>query len=455
MTLHRANARATGTGPSGMSYQHDLSPDLAPQRSLKTLNGKHLAALATIALGTAMLVTGGLTIWLLGFDGLPVPERTRAILDAVKIGLSVGAGSGGLFALYLAWRRQRAIEADHDRQERLLVHTREDATERRITDLYATAVEQLGSDKPAVRHGGIYALERLAQDNPRHRQTVTNVLCAYLRAPYNLPDERAYRLKSGLGKKQYEDSVQEREVRIAIQRLLSDHLRLGDDDQPPESYWELDGLDLTGAVLIDVDFTECKLPKIRLNWAQLFSDGDIDFSSTVFTGAASFDNASFYGVARFRYVTFQNDANFVHAEFHGSAWFDQSAFYGVSNFTEARFEESATFRGTSFETMATFFNKATFNDFVNFDGTDFSNSVLFIEATFAKGVGFTENDMDAGPSEFANARARVDIKAGLAWPTGLRMHPVDDPREGEWAQLVKETSEPDPATAAPPRPSTS
>jgi hypothetical protein len=49
-----------------------------------------------------------------------------------------------------------------------------DAGERRITDLYTKAADQLGSDIAPVRLAGLYALERLAQDAPRspadHRQ---------------------------------------------------------------------------------------------------------------------------------------------------------------------------------------------------------------------------------------------------------------------------------------------
>lgn len=66
-----------------------------------------------------------------------------------------------------------------------------DATERRLTDLYVKAVEQLGSDKPAVRHGGLYALERVAQNNPDQRQTIVDVVCAYLQAPYTLSVDQA------------------------------------------------------------------------------------------------------------------------------------------------------------------------------------------------------------------------------------------------------------------------
>ena len=36
-----------------------------------------------------------------------------------------------------------------------------------VTDRYTKAIEQLGSDKPDVRIGGIYALERVARDSER------------------------------------------------------------------------------------------------------------------------------------------------------------------------------------------------------------------------------------------------------------------------------------------------
>ena len=54
-----------------------------------------------------------------------------------------------------------------------------------VTELYTKAVEQLGSDKAPVRLGGLYALERLAQDNPAQHQTIVNVICAYLRMPFS------------------------------------------------------------------------------------------------------------------------------------------------------------------------------------------------------------------------------------------------------------------------------
>ena len=134
-----------------------------------------LAAAAAVVI-TAFVVT----IWLLTIadHAKPGTDRANSRLDAVRTGLAAGAGAGAAVGLMLAFRRQHHQEIATDLTDR-------DATERRITELYTKAVEQLGNDKAPVRLGGLYALERLAQDNPAHRQTIVNVICAYLRMPFS------------------------------------------------------------------------------------------------------------------------------------------------------------------------------------------------------------------------------------------------------------------------------
>jgi hypothetical protein len=58
------------------------------------------------------------------------------------------------------------------------VHT---TREGQITDRFAKAIGQLGSEVEDVRLGGIYALERIARDSRRDHQTVIEVLTAYVR----------------------------------------------------------------------------------------------------------------------------------------------------------------------------------------------------------------------------------------------------------------------------------
>ena len=134
--------------------------------------------LAAVAL--SLITAVGVTIWLLAIasHAKPGTDQANARLDAVRTGLAAGAGAAAAVGLGLAFRRQH-------HQEIATVLTDLDATERRITELYTKAVEQLGSDKAPVRLGGLYALERLAQDNREHRQTIVNVICAYLRMPFS------------------------------------------------------------------------------------------------------------------------------------------------------------------------------------------------------------------------------------------------------------------------------
>jgi len=61
--------------------------------------------------------------------------------------------------------------------------------ERLITDRFSKAVEQLGSQKPEVRIGAIYALERISKDSEKDYWTVMEVLTAFIRKQSNLTTE--------------------------------------------------------------------------------------------------------------------------------------------------------------------------------------------------------------------------------------------------------------------------
>lgn len=69
------------------------------------------------------------------------------------------------------------------------------AEQREVTRLFnerfATAAGQHAHDRPAVRRAGVYAMAGLADDRPEQRQTCVDVLCAYLRMPYE-PEPAEY-----------------------------------------------------------------------------------------------------------------------------------------------------------------------------------------------------------------------------------------------------------------------
>jgi hypothetical protein len=127
-----------------------------------------VAAAAIVVVLVAWLAT----TWLLG-EATAAKDPGAARVDAIKTGLGIGAGTTGIFALLLAVRRQW--------------HSESDATEKNVTELYTKAADQLGSTEAPVRLAGLYALERLAHNNPGQRQSIVNVICAYLRMPYKPP----------------------------------------------------------------------------------------------------------------------------------------------------------------------------------------------------------------------------------------------------------------------------
>jgi hypothetical protein len=87
-----------------------------------------------------------------------------------------------------------------------------------------------------VRLAGLYALERLAHSTVEHRQTIADVICAYLRMPYTPPEEQAP-VEDALAEAhtRYENRRQEQQVRLTAQNILSRNLRIA--SQPRRHWW--------------------------------------------------------------------------------------------------------------------------------------------------------------------------------------------------------------------------
>jgi hypothetical protein len=83
-------------------------------------------------------------------------------------------GLGALFLIYAAIRQARTATERHEAQ------TKADQ-QRRITESFSKAIEQLGDDKLEVRLGGIYALEQISQESPQHHWTVMENMTAFVR----------------------------------------------------------------------------------------------------------------------------------------------------------------------------------------------------------------------------------------------------------------------------------
>ena len=247
--------------------------------------------------GAGLLVVAGvaatLLLTLLG-GGRP---QDVARLDALRTAANIVVGTGGAAALLLAARRQRSAELD-------LAQKDHDATERRITEIYGKAADQLGSDKAPVRLAGLYSLERLAGGYPEHRQTIVNVLCAYLRMPF----------------KHNAKNAEELQVRKTAQRILMLHLRPGPADRPSGDFWPDVDLDFSGATLVGLNLTHCSIRSIvcfETRFLELAS-----FRGTEFRTKADFNQAHFADRVDFRGTVFGGDRDsFNGAVFAGPADF--------------------------------------------------------------------------------------------------------------------------------------
>src|SRR5215467_5512118 len=121
------------------------------------------------------------------------PQVVAAIIAASVSALTL---IGTLAAQYFGRRAtSRDTEKTLDRtlteQREQLDRTLAEQRTRTLNERFATAAEQLGGDKPpAVQLAGVYAMAVLADDWVKNRQTCVDVLCAYLRMPYE-PDPGA------------------------------------------------------------------------------------------------------------------------------------------------------------------------------------------------------------------------------------------------------------------------
>lgn len=236
--------------------------------------GAALRDRAIVGIGVALLVIAAVCttvlLWQFGDDR----PATRARLEAIKVAGTIVVAAGGLVALWLAARKQRSTELELDRQLRADAASQLDAAERRITELYTKAADQLGSEKAPVRLAGLYALERVGIGAPDQRATIINVICAYLRMPHTPPGVRP---PDGQDQDLYERRLQEEQVRLTAERILSRHLSTlvevtgSNDNRWERLHIDLTNADLRGADLGQTDLTDADFAGAGLAGARLTS----------------------------------------------------------------------------------------------------------------------------------------------------------------------------------------
>jgi uncharacterized protein YjbI with pentapeptide repeats len=308
---------------------------------------------------------------------------------------------------------------------------------RTLNERFATAAGQLGDDKPpAVRLAGAYAMAGLVEDWPENRQTCVDVLCGYLRLPYEpdpgeeatAPERLAFRAS--------------REVRHTVIRVITAHLK---GDTAKSKSWQGLNFDFTGVVFdggtfsgaeftggtvtfsgaeftvgevsfggakfsgSQVDFNHAKFSGSQVSFMGAeFSDGTVDFTGAAFTrGTVNFAGARFSGrtIVVFHWVVFDGGmVDFTDKFFNSKVQFSG----GIIDFSYAKFTGShVSFRAAGFWGSAVHFNHAKFSDgTVDFAYADFAGGLVsFMGAEFSGGeVSFHGAGFAGGKVRFSDPR---------------------------------------------------
>lgn len=408
--LQAAKLGQVATKPLASDRREDPSPSEIGGVRLTPIGATLAAALLLAVVGVAGLVTALLIVW-----GTPAMESTptlslASLLDMIKISGAAVAGVGGVIALVVAYRRQRVLETTS-----VLEHSKEDRERSRVfNERFATACGQLGEDNAAVRLAGVHALAGLADDWPAGRQTCIDVLCAYLRMPYEINSDPDASVEHRLHLRSMT------EVRRTIWRIIGAHLRL---ETGPS--WSGHDFDFTGAVIdCDVPFFGVRLSAGTLTFsgAQIVS-GNVWFHNAEFSGCEVFlSNMELIGgELSFHAATFANsviwlvgtqfrggEVSFGHTDFCGTeVWFANAQFSG----SKVRFKQARFLSGKAY------FGAAIFNGSeVTFEGARFEGGEVDLRA--ASGV---------DPASFGLPSAAPGLR--LPAPEQRSTHPDPD-RQG-------------------------
>jgi hypothetical protein len=305
-------------------------------------------AALTVVAGTAL----ALLLWGLLSSTFSQPFSNELRIELIRLVMYILAGAAGVVALVIAYRRQRIGEAAEQREALKLYNER-----------FSSASDQLSSERAANRLAGAYAMAALADDWAYNRQMCINVLCAYLRMPYDPPVELADDTTDEIRKDHF-SRREEQQVRWTILDIIGERLR---SDPTHAAAWQGCTFDLGGAVIDGGTFEQIRvLPGTVLS-----------FLGAEFSGSPSFMNAIFAGgVVSFRGAVFDNIwASFKCTKFEaGEIDFWATVFQsGHINFY------GAIFQGGNIDLRDTRFHAGR----VAFDGAQFVGSdVDFRKANF-------------------------------------------------------------------------
>jgi len=155
--------------------------------------------------------------------------------------------------------------------------------ERLKTDRYSKAIDQLGSDNPQVRLGGIFALEKISESSPDYASVITKVLATYIRQKSHSNDSTVFEeLQAAIDIISYKDNHENYE-RDRIREINISNVRL--------RKFDFNNSLLKNAKMIASDFSESNFVNANLTRVTAY---EASFFKTNLTNA-NLSNSNFYG----------------------------------------------------------------------------------------------------------------------------------------------------------------
>ena len=247
----------------------------------------------------------------------------KSVIEGLKVLATIFGGIAILGNLFYAAKRAKALDASAIAANatakaaldnaRAALKNAEAAQDKQITERFTKAVEQLASQEIAIRLGGIYALERIANNSKDDHWTIMEVLTAFVRekSPLKEEEEREQLPKiptdiqaalTVIGRRDLEQDIENEILNLRNTNLRGATFR----------YAKLQRIDFSGADLERANFQGANLEWVVCNKAQ----------PTIFGRRTDQIEGKTYHGVDFREANLRNaflmDANLRGANFQGA-----------------------------------------------------------------------------------------------------------------------------------------
>ncbi len=271
--------------------------------------------------------TGSLPFWVPSV--LPTLKVSPESLRGLGLYL-LGTGTAPL-GLYLTYSRTASLRSQTDNEK-----------DKNVTDAFAKSAELLDSKSRAGRQGGIYALEKIAKDNPERHSTIMKIMISYIRGEtYQRFHERLNEedLIDKLAKEPMPSDI-EAAIEVVRERQTNNDESLKSDEK--KSFKPK--FDLSNSYVFNADFSATNLSNTNFSDSIMFGCrfDRTDLSESSFV-SSNLQGSSFVG-SKFKKCEFKK-TNFQECDLSGSE-FENCDLTDVKNLTQEQIDSVKVDRAT-------------------------------------------------------------------------------------------------------------